>query len=264
MNLRNNRISFGIHALSEASEKIGSVHAPLLIGITGGTGAGKTTFARRLAKILATRQTVTFVDLESYYKDLSFLSLPERLQVNLEDPASVDFVRFHGDLHLLKQRRAIVKPVYDLVTCVRHAGGPIVVPGDVAIIEGLTLFIDENIRSLFDLKIYIHTPAEIRLRRRLERDVREGGHTLAGAIDHYMSSILPIHDRFIEPTKSLSNFLVPGWEDTASHLDEVVSAIRRILNQGGSESLGSIDARNMQEPFHDDKTFRMQIQRANE
>jgi uridine kinase len=249
MDISNGATALRVQMLSKASAVTGSSHSPFLIGVTGGTGAGKTTFARRLAKVLATRQTVTFVDLESYYKDFSFLSLPERQQVNFDDPESVDLVRFREDLHRLRQGQAIVKPVYDLVTCTRHAGGPVIVPGDVVVIEGLMLFIDESVHCLFDLKIYINTPAEIRLRRRLERDVREGGHTLAGAIDHYMSSVLPIHDRFIEPTKGVSSFVVPGWEDTVSHLDEVVSAIRRSLNQAGCRSCVSINPRNTRESF---------------
>ena len=203
---------------------------PLLVGVTGGTGAGKTTFARRLAKIMAARQAVTLVDLDSYYKDFSFLSLPERQRVNFDDPDSVDLVRFREDLDQLRQGQAIVKPVYDLVTYTRHTGGPIIAPGNIVVVEGLMLFVNESIRSLFNVRIYIDTPAEVRLRRRLERDMRERGRTLAGAIDHYMSSVLPIHDRYIEPAKGFSDFVIPGWQDTEHNLSEVALVIQNSSN----------------------------------
>ncbi len=221
---------------------------PFLLGVTGGTGAGKTTFARRLAKILATRQTVTLVDLDSYYKDFSDLSPPERYRVNFDDPDSIDLYRFREDLRQLKQGQKIIKPVYDLVACKRHTGGPVVVPGDVVIVEGLMLFMNESVRCLFDLRVYVDTPAEVRLRRRLERDVREGGRTLAGAIDHYIHRVLPIHESCIEPTKNLSNFVIPGSEDTENSLNEVASVIRQSLTQRGNPASSPISSLHETEP----------------
>lgn len=208
---------------------------PFLVGIAGGTGAGKTTVARRLAEILTTEQTVCLLDLDSYYKDLSLLLPEERERVNFDHPDSLDLKRFLEDLHLLRQGQAIIKPMYDFKTHTRYPGGSLVVPGDVVIVEGLMLFVDDRVRGLFDLKIYIDTPSDIRLRRRFERDVRERGRTLTSAIKQYMDSVRPMHDRFIEPTKQYSDFVLPGWGDNHSALTSLTSLIVEAIQRPANE-----------------------------
>jgi uridine kinase len=215
---------------------------PFMVGIAGGTGSGKTTCARRLAKMLASANTVTLLDMDSYYNDMGFIPLEEREHVNYDHPDAVDFVRLHEDLVQLKQWRTIIKPVFDSATHTRHAGGSVLMAGQVVIAEGSMLFVDEALRNLFQIKIFVETPADVRLRRRLERDVRERGRALTTAIDHYMASVLPMHDRFIEPAKQHAEFVIPGWEDAERFLDQVVSTIRqhiRVEAEHYSPALGA-------------------------
>jgi uridine kinase len=201
--------------------------SPFLVGVMGGTGSGKTTFAHRLAKLLRAGHTVAVVELDSYYKDLNFLSQAERLRINFDHPDSFDLKRLGEDLGRLKQGKAIIKPVYDFKTQTRYPGGSVIVPGEIVIVEGLMLLVDENIRIHFDLKVFVDTPPEVRLRRRLEKDVRERGHSLAGAIDHYIDSVLPMHEHFVEPAKNYSDFVIPGYGDSESDLSGIASAISK-------------------------------------
>ena len=204
---------------------------PILVGIAGGTGAGVTTFARRLAKVLATGNTVCPLDLDSYYKDLSNLEPGARAGVNLEHPDSLDLERFCEDLYRLKQGKGIFKPAYDAETRTRYPGGSVLVSGEVVIAEGSMLFVEESVRSIFDIRVYIETPAQIRVRRRLERDVRERGRTSAAAIKQYMDSVRPMHDLFIEPTKLYAHVVIPGCEDNESAMTDLVIMIRRNLRR---------------------------------
>ena len=215
---------------------------PFMVGIAGGTGSGKTTCARRLAKMLASTNTVTLLDMDSYYNDMTFIPSQERDQVNYDHPDAVDFVRLHEDLLQLRQWRTIVKPVFDPVTHTRHAGGSVLMAAQVVITEGSMVFVDEALRNLFQVKIFIDTPADVRLRRRLERDVRERGRALTSAIDHYMASVLPMHDHYIEPGKKHAEFVIPGWEDTERFLEQVVLTIRNSIRLDGDHYTPTLDA----------------------
>ncbi len=192
---------------------------PFLIGVSGGTGAGKTTFSRKLAKTLSTTRTVTVVDLDSYHKDLSVLPVSERRRMNIDAPESLDFDRLHDDLYRLK-----------------HAS--LVDPAEIVIAEGSMVFMDDNIRELFDLKVFIDTPPDIRLRRRLERDVRERGCLLADAIEHYIAFVLPIYDHFIQPGKHCCDLIIDGCNDAdVSFGDLALLVWRSIKNE---ENLGRV------------------------
>jgi len=215
---------------------------PILVGIAGGTGAGVTTFARRLAKVLATGNTVCPLDLDSYYKDLSNLEPGARAGVNLDHPDSLDLERFREDLYRLKQGKGIFKPAYDFEARTRYPGGSVLVSGEVVIAEGSMLFVEESVRSVLDLRVYIETPAQIRVRRRLERDVRERGRTSAAAIKQYMDSVRPMHDLFIEPTKLYAHVVIPGCEDNESAMDDLVKKIRGSLQQEVSPRRSSVSS----------------------
>jgi|RhiMetdeSRZDD1v2_1073273.scaffolds.fasta_scaffold318394_2 uridine kinase len=215
---------------------------PFMVGIAGGTGSGKTTCARRLAKMLASSNTVTLLDMDSYYNDMTFIPSNEREHVNYDHPDAVDFVRLHEDLLQLRQWRTIIKPVFDPATHTRHAGGSVLMAAQVVIAEGSMLFVDETLRNLFQVKIFVDTPADVRLRRRLERDVRERGRALTTAIDHYMASVLPMHDQFIEPAKQHTEFVIPGWEDTERFLDQVVSTIRKSIRREADRYAATLSA----------------------
>ena len=200
--------------------------SPFLIGIAGGTGSGKTTIARRLAAMLESRHTICLFDLDSYYKDLSFLPAEEREQVNFDHPDAVDLDRFQEDLCRLKQGQAVRKPNYDYGTHRRFPEATSLVSGDVVIAEGLMLFVRESLRDLFDFRVFLDTPADVRVTRRLERDVRERGRGLAGAITQYLNSVRPMHDQFIEPTKHFAHYILPGSDDSESAWTELASMIQ--------------------------------------
>ena len=201
-----------------------------------------TTFARRLAKVLATGNTVCPLDLDSYYKDLSNLEPGARAGVNLDHPDSLDLERFREDLYRLKQGKGIFKPAYDFEARTRYPGGSVLVSGEVVIAEGSMLFVEESVRSVLDLRVYIETPAQIRVRRRLERDVRERGRTSAAAIKQYMDSVRPMHDLFIEPTKLYAHVVIPGCEDNESAMDDLVKKIRGSLQQEVSPRRSSVSS----------------------
>lgn len=215
---------------------------PIFVGIAGGTGAGVTTFAKRLAKVLATGHTVCLLDLDSYYKDLSNLEPGARAGVNFDHPDSLDLDRFREDLDRLKQGKGIFKPAYDAEARTRYPGGSVLVSGDVVIAEGSMVFVEESLRAVFDIRVYIDTPAQIRVRRRLERDVRERGRTSVAAIKQYMDSVRPTHDLFIEPTKHYAHVVIPGWEDNESAMTDLVTMIRRNLRREVSPHRSSVSS----------------------
>jgi len=200
--------------------------APLIVGIAGGTGAGKSTIARHLAETVR-RAQVGCLDLDSYYHDLSPLSHEERALVNFDHPDALDWSVFCQDLARLKRGESIAKPRYDFTTHTRMSGAAVVVPGEVLLVEGLMLFVNERARALLDVKVYIEAPADIRLLRRLERDVRERHRTVQGSMRQYTEFVRPMHEEFIAPTKGMADLVVPGW----GHQGTALAALTALIEQ---------------------------------
>ena len=202
---------------------------PVVIGIAGGTGSGKTTVAFEILERVK-QEKIAFLPHDAYYKDLSHLSLAQRASVNFDHPDSLDTPYMVEHIKLLKNYKSIELPVYDFKT---HSRTPVSIPiepSPVVIVEGILIFAEPSLRQLFDIKIFVDTDPDIRLIRRLRRDVEERGRTTDSVIDQYLNTVRPMHLEFVEPSKRYADIIIPegGWNIVA--LDMVVARIEGMLH----------------------------------
>lgn len=206
---------------------------PLIIGIAGGSGSGKSTVARKVASALpAPALSVAFIDMDAYYRNFDSLSLEERRLVNWDHPDAFDFDLLTEHLELLSQRRTIDKPVYDFVTHLRSNQTIRVEAADVIVIDGILLFVDQRVRELCDVKVFVDADADIRLIRRLRRDMRARGRPLDDIIKQYLSTVQPMHLQFVEPSKRYADIIVPRGGHNAIAIEMIVAKISRRLAAG--------------------------------
>ncbi|HVD59425.1 MAG TPA: uridine kinase [Gemmatimonadaceae bacterium] len=201
---------------------------PLIIGIAGGSGSGKSTVARKVAEALK-NLSVAFIDMDAYYRNFTSISLEERRKVNWDHPDAFDFDLLTEHLRDLSERRAIEKPVYDFVTHLRSDASVRIEPADVIVIDGILLFVDERVRDLCDVKVFVDAEADIRLIRRLRRDMRARGRPLNEIIDQYLSTVQPMHLQFVEPSKRYADIIVPRGGHNAIAIEMIVAKITRRL-----------------------------------
>lgn len=197
----------------------------LVIGIAGGTGSGKTTVARNIVKRLAL-DSVTVIQQDAYYRDLGDLAPAQRDLRNFDHPDSIEHELFAAHIRSLKGGEEVEQPVYDFTTHTRTDGRVRVVPRDVVIAEGILLFHHPDLRAILDIKIYVDTPPDIRLLRRITRDIRERGRTLDSVTEQYVKTVRPMHEEFVEPSKRWADVIIPegGFNEIA--IDMVTSKIR--------------------------------------
>lgn len=205
-----------------------------VIGIAGGTGSGKTTVARRLYESLHLDSAV-FVDQDSYYRDLGHLSLEERKRVNYDHPNSLDNELLVEQLRALTGGRAIHKPLYDFAAHTRTGETQLVEPRGVILVEGILLFADEQLRNLFDLKIFVDTEADVRFIRRLQRDLELRGRTVDSVIDQYLSTVRPMHFEFVEPSKRYADIILPRGGQNLAGIEVIAARIRERLGTSAGE-----------------------------
>lgn len=188
----------------------------IIVGIAGGTGSGKTTVARKVAERL-TEVTVATVSMDAYYRNMTRLTLEERRQLNWDHPNVVDMQLLGDQLEALARGETIRKPVYDFVDHVRAPQSEIVSSADVVVVDGILLFWDARIRELCDMKIFVDVEADIRLIRRIRRDMRVRGRQLKDILDQYVHSVRPMHEEFVEPSKQYADVIVPhgGYNEVA-------------------------------------------------
>ncbi len=201
---------------------------PLIIGIAGGTGSGKSTVARRVAESLKGSK-VAFIDMDAYYRDHRHLTLEERRRVNWDHPDAFDTVLLAAHLEQLGRGEAIEKPVYDFV---QHARAPQTVhiePADVIVIDGILLLVDERVRRVCDVKVFVDTDADIRLIRRIRRDMAKRGRPLAEILDQYLTTVQPMHLQFVEPSKRYADLIIPRGGENAVAIDLLLASISRRL-----------------------------------
>lgn len=197
----------------------------LVIGIAGGTGSGKTTVARNIVKRLSL-DSVAIIQLDAYYKDLSDLPPSQRENRNFDHPDSVEHERFTADLRELRAGRSVRRPVYDFTTHTRAEETVEIAPRDVVIAEGILLFHYADLREVLDIKIFVDTPSDIRLLRRVTRDIRERGRTLASVTEQYLRTVRPMHEEFVEPSKRHADVIIPEGGHNEIAIDMVASKIR--------------------------------------
>jgi len=204
---------------------------PLIIGIAGGSGSGKSTVATNVADLLTT-SSVAFIDMDAYYKNFPTLSLDERKKLNWDHPDAFDYDLLCAHLEALSKRKPIDKPEYDFVTHLRRAEHTRVDPADVVVIDGILLFVDPRVRDLCDVKVFVDADADIRLIRRIERDTHDRGRPLDEIIEQYLSTVQPMHNEFVEPSKRYADVIVPRGGHNSVAIEMIVAKIQRRLQRG--------------------------------
>ncbi|HJU66055.1 MAG TPA: uridine kinase, partial [Gemmatimonadaceae bacterium] len=197
----------------------------LIVGVAGGSGSGKTTVARRLAQCLD-RFAVSVIDMDAYYRHMVHLTLEERRRVNWDHPDAFDMDLLVAQLEALAAGRAIQKPVYDFVAHLRSDETVEVQPADVVVIDGILLFVDQRVRALCDVKVYVDADSDIRLVRRIRRDMRLRGRPLEEILDQYMTTVRPMHLEFVEPSKRYADVIVPRGGHNAEAVEMLAAKIR--------------------------------------
>jgi uridine kinase len=202
---------------------------PLVVGIAGGSGSGKSTVAHRVAESLRKSSTVAALDMDAYYQHFAELALEERRQVNWDHPDAVDADLLAEQLRQLLDGRAIEKPVYDFVAHLRSARTERVEPADVIVVDGILLFVDERIRQLCDVKVFVDADADVRLIRRIRRDMAVRGRPPEEILPQYLASVQPMHLEFVEPSKRYADVIVPRGGHNAIAVEMIVAKIQRRL-----------------------------------
>ncbi len=201
---------------------------PVVIGVAGGTGSGKTTVASQILKRAGTRQ-ISLIQHDAYYKDLSNLPVAQRALHNFDHPDALDNELLIAHLKALKAGRPIEMPIYDFRTHTRTRQTQTVQPHRVILLEGILIFADAALRRLMDVKIFVDTDADIRFIRRLQRDIAERGRTMESVIHQYLATVRPMHQRFVEPSKRYADIIIPegGFNEVA--IDMIAARIKALL-----------------------------------
>ncbi len=203
---------------------------PLVVGIAGGTASGKTTVARKIHEALSNSK-VAFVDQDSYYRDLSHLTLEERREVNFDHPDAFDTDLLVDQMKDLKGGRPVQKPVYDFVTSTREKKSVTVAPADIILIEGILVLHMDRVRKELDVKIFVETEDDVRIIRRLTRDIKERGRDFDHVISQYFRHVRPMHMAFVEPSKRWADIVVPHGGNNDIAIDMLVGALRARLHR---------------------------------
>jgi len=201
---------------------------PLIIGIAGGSGSGKSTVARRVAEALH-EASVAFLDMDAYYVNFAHLSMEERRRINWDHPDALDLALLGEQVAELGEGHAIEKPIYDFVSHTRRADTQRVEPADVIVIDGILLFVDERVRELCDVKVFVDADADIRLIRRIRRDMRTRGRSLDEVLEQYVTTVQPMHLQFVEPSKRWADVIVPRGGHNKVAIEMIVAKIHRRL-----------------------------------
>lgn len=201
---------------------------PLIIGVAGGSGSGKSTVARNVAAALG-EASVAFLDMDAYYVDHAHLPFEERRTINWDHPNAFDWDLLVKQLADLADGRAIDKPVYDFHGHVRSDVVVRVPPADVIVIDGILLFVDPRVRDLCDVKVFVDADADIRLIRRIRRDMAKRGRPLDEILEQYVSTVQPMHLEFVEPSKRYADVIVPRGGHNPVAIEMIVAKIARRL-----------------------------------
>lgn len=202
---------------------------PMIIGIAGGTGSGKTTITRKIVERFGDNVTVLYHD--DYYKEQHSISYEERCKVNYDHPDAFDTDLFLSDLDKLKAGREIFSPVYDYTIHDRSDKTKAVHPAPVIIVEGILILADRRITDRMNIKLFVDTDADVRILRRLARDVKNRGRSIDSVIDQYLTTVKPMHEKFVEPSKKMADIIVLEGGRNAVALDLIMNKIDTFLKQ---------------------------------
>ncbi|WP_115462436.1 uridine kinase [Winogradskyella aurantiaca] len=199
-----------------------------IIGIAGGTGCGKTTVVNTIVEQLNSDDIVV-ISQDSYYKDTSHLSFEERVAINFDHPRSIDFDLLVQHVKTLKKDTAVKQPIYSFVEHNRTGETVLTEPKKVLIVEGILIFNNQELRDLFDLKLFVHADSDERLIRRMKRDIGERGRDMNEVLDRYQNTLKPMHQQFIEPTKEFADLIIPYNNYNAVAIDVVKTIINNLI-----------------------------------
>ena len=203
---------------------------PVIIGVTGGSGSGKTSVSRAIFDSL-NGHSLLMIQEDSYYKNQDDISFDERVKVNYDHPNAFDTDLLIEQLGDLLEWKAIDIPVYDYVQHTRSKKTVHVEPKEVIIVEGILVLNDPRLRDLMDIKIFVDTDDDIRINRRIQRDLEERGRSLQSVIDQYLSTVKPMYHQFIEPTKRYADIIVPEGGENQVAIDILVTKVRDIISK---------------------------------
>lgn len=205
---------------------------PIIIGVTGGSGSGKTTVSKAIYNQLH-GQAIQIIAQDTYYNDQSSMTMAERKAVNYDHPLAFDTDLLIKQLSDLRNNKTIEMPVYDYTQYTRSAETVHVEPQDVIILEGILILDDERLRDLMDIKVYVDTDDDIRIIRRIKRDMAERGRTLDSVINQYLVTVKPMYHQFVEPTKRYADIIVPEGGENRVAIDILTTKVRDILVKRG-------------------------------
>ncbi len=198
------------------------------IGVAGGSGSGKTTVAHRILDLVGAEH-IAYIPHDAYYKDLGHLPLEERFKVNFDHPDALETPLLIEHLRRLQAGEAVDIPIYDFTTYTRTRETRRVEPAPIILVEGILIFAEPTLREMFDVKLFVDTDADIRLIRRLQRDMRERGRSFESIIKQYLTTVRPMHLEFVEPSKRYADVIIPegGYNEVA--IEMVAARIRGLL-----------------------------------
>lgn len=204
---------------------------PLVIGIAGGSGSGKTSVTNSIYDVFK-EHSVVVIEQDYYYQDQNHLEFEERLKTNYDHPLAFDTDLLIHHVETLIDRKLVEKPVYNYTLHTRSEETIIIEPKDVIILEGILVLEDARLRDLMDIKLFVDTDGDLRIIRRIMRDINERGRTIDSVIEQYLSVVRPMHNQFIEPTKRYADIIIPEGGHNEVAIDLMVTKIKTILEYG--------------------------------
>ncbi len=216
-----NKLSFNFPDVYDTANE----NRTLVIGVAGGSGSGKTTLCEKMYAAMG-EENMTYIQHDKYYRDLGHMTVQQRAKVNFDHPDSLETELLIEHVKMLKQKMQVVVPEYDFSTHTRGPSKEVALPRPVLLVEGLLIFANPELADLFDIKIYVHTDDDIRIIRRIQRDVNERGRTLNSVVQQYMATVRPMHLKFVEPTRYFADMIIPeGYNNVA--LDMILNRLHQ-------------------------------------